>query len=185
MTIDTLGAILLGWLFGILNQLLIDAIRKCYRGKEVHQGIVTELSDLRLRMTAAVCVFESHNVMHDPNKGLSVRKYRVPYLDSNVGDLGIFDEQSRAEILDVRAQLEMFNEEVDEARVYQKMTFDLHDSVINHPIACQLVQNSYKNLGQRAKQIADRIGSILNRQSAKMPRSIICRTPWSHISPPP
>lgn len=211
MTIDTLGAIILGWLLGLLSPMIVDTIRKRYRKKEVRQGIITELSDLRLRMATAVYRFESHFGTYDralvnwlipilenhnsqteigdclkgikekaafddqafhecakrqkeqPYKGLSVKKYRVPYLDSNIGELGIFDERSRAAILDVRAQLEMYNEEIDEARLYQKLTFDLRDSEINHPIAYQLVQNCYKNLGQRAKQIADRIGQIMVR----------------------
>ena len=209
MTIDTLGTLILGWLFVLLSPVIGHAIQKRYREKEIRQSIIAEFSELRPRIATAAYKCESRFGTYDrtlddwlisilekhkgrteidsclsnlkevaalddpaflehakrqkarPYEGLGVKKYRVPYLDSNIGELGIFDERSRSAILEVRAQLEMFNEEIDEARLYQKMTFDLRDSEINHPIACQLAQNSYKSLGQRAKQIADRIEPIL------------------------
>lgn len=209
MTVSTVGAILLGWLLGLLSPIIVDRIRTRYREKEVKEGIFTELRDLRLRMAAAAYRFESrfgsfdrkllnwvisifekykgipeadrllesmkkYSVLDDktlqeigehqkakPGDALGVKKYRIPYLDSNIGELGIFDEPSRAALLDIRAQLDLFNEDIDEARLYHKMTFDLSDSETNHAIACQSLENCYRNLAQKARHIVDRIGKVL------------------------
>lgn len=212
MTIGAVGAIILGWLLGLLSPAIVNGIQRHYRQREIRQGIVTELEDLRFRMAAAAWMFETRFGTYDrafvnwlipilegykrrpteitqlldsvkkqaafddqtfraiatgqkakPGGGLNVKKYRVPYLDANIGQLGIFNEQSRAAILDIRAQLDLFNEEVDEARLNYKMTFELTDPT-NHAAAVQNVETCYKNLGQQAKHIADRIGPILEQK---------------------
>lgn len=211
MTIEAVGAIILGWLLGLLSPTIVNGIQRHYRQREIQQGIVTELADLRFRMAAAAWMFESRFGTYDralvnwlipilegykgpteitqllesvkklatlddqtfraiavhqkakPGGGLNVKKYRVPYLDANIGQLGIFSEQARAAILDVRAQLDLFNEEVDEARLNYKMTFELTDPT-NHAAAVQNVETCYKNLGQKAKHIADRIGPVLDQK---------------------
>lgn len=208
MTIETVGAIFLGWLLGLLSPAIVSRIQSHYREREIRKSIITELTDLRFRMAGAAWIFEARfgswdrNFMNwlipilknyqgpnnniellnslqklvvldddslrkmaihqkaRPEGALNVKKYRVPYLDANIGQLGVFSEQSRAAILDVRAQLDIFNEEVDEARLHYKFTFELKDSA-NHALAVQSVQSCYKNLGQIARHIADRIGKVL------------------------
>ncbi len=209
MTIETVGAIFLGWLLGLLSPLIVDAIRKHNREKEVREGIYTELRDLRLCMALAAYMFEirfgtydreflnwiipilknykglidtkqlpdimeTHVALDDkalleiaerqkaqPGAGLIVKKYRIPYIDSQIGELGIFDEQSRSAMLEVRAQLDLYNEDIDEARQYYRMTFDLSGSDSNHSIACNNLDTCYKNLAQKAKHIVNSIELVL------------------------
>lgn len=212
MTIGTVGAIILGWLLGLLSPAIVDVIRRYYRQREIRSGIIGELAELRFRMAAAVWMFEGRFGTYDrvmlnwlvsvletyegatdatrlvenirkqaafddktlqaiaahqkakPGAGLNVKKYRVPYLDANIGQLGIFEERIRAAILEIRAQLELFNEEIDEARLNYRMTFEITDQD-NHAAIVQNVETCYKNLGQMAKQIADRIAPVLFKQS--------------------
>lgn len=49
----------------------------------------------------------------EPEGGTAVKKYRIPYVESRLGDLGILDEQSQALILDIRSNFDLYNEEVD------------------------------------------------------------------------
>jgi hypothetical protein len=211
MTIGTVGAIILGWLLGLLSPAIVGAVQRHYRQREIRNGIICELAELRFRMAATVWIFESRFGTYDrsmlncllsvletykgatdathllaiikkqaafddkmllelaahqkakPGGGLNVKKYRVPYLDANIGQLGIFEEESRAAILDIRAQLELFNEEVDEARLNLRMTFEITNRE-NHSAVVQNVETCYKNLGQKAKQIADRIGTVLSKR---------------------
>jgi hypothetical protein len=208
MTIGTIGAIILGWLLGLLSPIIVATVQRHYRHREIRSGIIGELGELRFRMAAAVWLFEGRFGTYDRTMlnwlvsvlesykgatdatrlldnvkkqaayddktlqalaahqkaklggGLNVKKYLVPYLDANVGELGVFDEESRAAILDIRAQLDLFNEEVDEARLNFRMTFEITDPG-NHEAVVQNVENCYRNLGQMAKQIADRISSVL------------------------
>jgi len=211
MTIETVGAIFFGWLLGLLSPAIVNGIERHYRQREIREGIVTELDDLRFRMASVAWFLEGRFGTYDralvnwiipilenyrgptettrlldvvknqaalddkqfaaivahlkaePGGGLNVKKYRAPYLDANIGQLGIFGEKSRAAILDVRAHLDMFNDEVDEARVNHKLTFKLTDPN-NHAAVVQNVEDCYRNLAQKAKHIADRIGPILQQE---------------------
>ncbi len=195
----------------MLSPAIVSGIQRYYREREIRQGIITELADLRFRMAAAAWMYECRFGTYDralihwlipilesykgpnentqllelirkqaafddntfsaiaanekakPGGGLNVKKYRVPYLDANIGHLGIFSERSRAAILDVRAQLDLFNDEIDEARLNHKMTFELTDPT-NHAAAVQNVECCYRNLGQKARHIADRIGNVLEKK---------------------
>jgi hypothetical protein len=91
--------------------------------------------------------------------GLNVKKYRVPYLDSKIGELGIFDEKTRAGILGVRAKLDLFNADVDEVLHYQKLTFELEDTE-DRAGARRNFEKFTKNLAKNGRFLSDRIGRI-------------------------
>lgn len=91
-----------------------------------------------------------------PGTALSVKKYRLPYLEARLADLGGFDEASQAILLDIRGKVDLFNEEVDEARFYFKLTYS-KISEDNHKLANESVANTYLNLAKMARVIVERI----------------------------
>lgn len=92
--------------------------------------------------------------------GLSLKKYHAPYLAAHVGSFGVFDEKLQSAILDVLASLALFNEEVDEARFYFKLTYEPGMSEENHRRASEMIKNTYRNAANRGKTIVERINSI-------------------------
>lgn len=149
--------VLLGWLLGLLGPVIVDAIRRRYRNKEIRTAVLSELFEARFRLAGVVYVLESRFGTYnrqllewllplledhrgpnpsksiaeemrrqltlsddelaaiaqeqkvDPQGGLAVKTYRLAYIDSRVGNLGVFDEESRALILDVRSNIDLFN----------------------------------------------------------------------------
>lgn len=91
---------------------------------------------------------------------MAVKKYRVPYIESRLADLGVFDEESQALIIDIRSRFDLYNEEVEEARYYFKLTYESGISEENHRRASQGVENSYRNMAQMARLIVERIGKL-------------------------
>jgi hypothetical protein len=91
---------------------------------------------------------------------LSVKKYRVPYIESRLTDLGAFDEEAQALILDIQWRFSLYNEEVDEARFYFKLTYESGVSEENHRRAAQGVESTYRNLAQMARHIIERINKL-------------------------
>lgn len=90
------------------------------------------------------------------------KKYSIPYLDSNVGNLGAFNEKEIARIFELRSQLGIFNDMVDDAQRYYWMTMDFKKPE-DRP--AQLDQNiiiSYQNIKDRAKIIVNCIDRILD-----------------------
>ena len=206
MTSESVGAIFLGWLLGVLSPLIVDRIRNRYQEDEIRDGVYSELRELRFTLLVAAYGFQSEfgkldrsyyqwlianletcdinaesakmlevvkniaakddstfallvgEMRAKPGVGLNVRKYRMPYFDSKVGSLGIFDERKIAAMLDVRAQLEMFNEIVDDARMYHRMTYEL--AGINHQQAVKSANSCYVDLASRAREIVTQQSEI-------------------------
>lgn len=98
----------------------------------------------------------------DPGAGLAVKKYKLPYLESKVAELSFFRQKFQRLALEILANLHLFNEEIDEARFYFKLTYDSGVSEENHARACEGSDQCYKNLGERAKILVERINSIEN-----------------------
>lgn len=96
-----------------------------------------------------------------PEAGLAVKKYALPYIDARIGDLGIFDETSRASILDIRSNVDLFNEQVDDARFYFKLTYESGVSGENYTRAVLSLEKSYQSLATRAREIMERIGCLV------------------------
>ena len=92
--------------------------------------------------------------------GLSLKKYSAPFLDSKLGQLSLLNVDLQARLLEVRAQLSMFNEEVEQARAYFKMTFDKSADEINHEVAIKNLNGCYLIAAKTAQRIAKHIGKI-------------------------
>jgi hypothetical protein len=95
-----------------------------------------------------------------PGSALAVKKYRLPYLEARLADLGGFDETSQATLIDIRTKVDLFNEEVDEARFYFKLTYDSEISDANLRLADESVSNTYRNLALMARVIVARINLL-------------------------
>jgi hypothetical protein len=149
----TIDRTLLNWLIPILAA---DADSEEKSELEAYQDIA-KCGDAEL-----VALFQKERV--DP--GLNVKKYQVPYLDSKIGELGIFDEKTRAGILGVRAKLDAFNEDVDQVLQYQRMTFELDDPE-DRSGARRNAEKFIKNLAKNGRFLSDRIGRITEARPAE------------------
>jgi hypothetical protein len=88
---------------------------------------------------------------------IALMKYSASQLGTT--SLSGLDEVLQNRLSEVRVHVGMFNEEVDNARYYLRLTFDkLSDA--NHDRAVQNLNTAYGNVASRAKIIADHIGQI-------------------------
>lgn len=95
-----------------------------------------------------------------PEMALAMRTYTAPLLEEKLGHLSSFKVELQAQLLEVRASLLMFNEEVEQSRFYFELTFD---NSITGPARARVEENlrgTYANAARRAKIIADQIGRI-------------------------
>jgi hypothetical protein len=95
------------------------------------------------------------------NNALSLRTYDLPFLETHLSELaGVRDSKAVTQILHTRSQLKVFNEIVEEAREYQRLTFTVVGD--NHKRAMTNVEGAYTAIRRRAKWIADSIESCLD-----------------------
>ncbi len=208
--LNEVAFLILGWLLGLLSPLLVERIHNERRRKDIQNGIMAELIDVKFRMASVVYItamrfgqydrelvnwlipivkeyqgnnpkenllrlLEKHAALDDknlsevieygkadPGAGLSVKKYKLPYLEAKVGELSLFRQEFQRLALEILANLQLFNEEIDEARFYFKLTYDSGVSEENHARACGGSDQCYKNLGDSPKILIARITSLEN-----------------------
>lgn len=99
----------------------------------------------------------------ESKRGLSFKKYELPFLDSKINYLTVFDESFQNRVLEIKTQLKLFHEEIDQARFYFEKTFDSTMSPENQDIIRTNLEGCYKNLGRQARNLADRIGELTTK----------------------
>ena len=96
----------------------------------------------------------------DPGQGLSLKKYQLPLLDSKLTYLSMLSTKSQNQLLELKTNLSLLNEEVDQARYFYGLTFQGGITNDNHARAVANVTNCYLVFGRRARNIVDLISSI-------------------------
>jgi len=104
---------------------------------------------------AALRKFSSHR---RGGLAVSLRTYDLPLLESQLAELGgLTDVKAVSEVLNVRAQLSMYNETVMESRDYLDKTYDQSVTGENRQKVMAMIEDRYQRVIDRAKWIADSI----------------------------
>lgn len=91
-------------------------------------------------------------------RGLSLKKFHLPFLEAKIDSLALLDEERRIQIFEIRSQLNILNEEIDNAQFYFRKTFDsLTDT--KEAIVKLNLESCYKNIMDGAKRIVEMIGN--------------------------
>lgn len=111
---------------------------------------------------------ESFHIMAElkrskPGTALGVRSHRLPYIDATIGELDVFSEGVRASILDLRGQVDQFNELVVDSRMFYQMTFELTGD--NHAVASQNLDASYRDIASKGRVIVSRVLEIVSNRA--------------------
>jgi hypothetical protein len=97
------------------------------------------------------------------DSGLSLKKYSTPLLDSRISRLGVLDDLSRQFVFEIRTQLYLLNEEIDQYRFYFNQTFNSSISPENYERIVKNIKEAYVNISNQARLTADRIGTLLSK----------------------
>ena len=141
--------------------LWIRNIMHSYRGPHVapyiqeHIERQCQLDDQQL--------YQLHRSRFDPNKGLSLKKFQLPLLEANMDRLSDLPRDFQQAVLDMKSDLDIFNQEVDYSMSMHQKTFDPAIFGANRDAIILNLFSSYRNLASRAKDIADEITTILQK----------------------
>ncbi len=91
---------------------------------------------------------------------LSLKKYHAPFLESQLQALSSLDPNIQNRLLEIRVQLFVFNELVEEPRYYKSLTFNSGLSEENYNLAVENLLSCQETAASTAKIIADHIGEI-------------------------
>ena len=91
---------------------------------------------------------------------IGLGKLSAHLLNSKLPLLSSMDNETQCRLLEVRAHLNFFNEEVDQARFFHQLTFKTDGSGNLHKQVMQTHKESLKNAASTARRVVDHIGKI-------------------------
>ena len=132
-----------------------------YEGGDSTKNILSGLKKLSGqtvdKQLAAIQLFTS-----DEEKGLSLKKFYLPFLESRIDLLPVFGDKFRMLIFETRSKIQTLNDEIDNAEFYFRKTFDSSMSEENHKIVRQNLESCYKNINNQAKLIVEKINDLIS-----------------------
>ena len=145
----TLDKDLLNWLRplveeskGTYSKDSLDAIEKLLKFNDEHFKTLNEYAKLHAL------------------SAISLKKYHLPFLDSKIGELSLFDMEFQNKIFEIRAQISFLNENIEQSQFFYEKTFDSTLNIENHKIINQNLRDSYQNISNNAKVIIDLISKL-------------------------
>ena len=107
------------------------------------------------------------NVLHgsvvgqrDGTKGKSVKHARIPYLASQLHNIGSFSSNEQSILLEILEHTQIYNETVDEAINFLSMTFDQGITGNNREIVEMSLKGKYIQLAERSRIIVERVNAF-------------------------
>ncbi len=96
------------------------------------------------------------------NACLGFKKSSLPYLESVLSDLFLFDTTLRRETLEVRSLIDILNEDIENTQYYHRLTFD--SSIIggNRDTLMKNIDNGHIEIEKRCKSIVNKIIKLLD-----------------------
>lgn len=153
------AVIILEQRFGIFNKELLEwayPIVEDYKGFYIQLNVSKYIKELQ-KLTGDQLSQYIQSRKIDVSDSLSLKKHYTPFIDSKLQYLTLFSESSQSYILEVKTQLALLNEEVDQYRFYYQKTFDSTLSSNNRTIITKNIDQLFKNYAHKARMIADRI----------------------------
>jgi hypothetical protein len=97
---------------------------------------------------------------------LIFRRYQLSFLDKHIDQLSHLDVAAQAKLLDIRTQLALLTEMVDEAQYFYRLTFQSNLTDTAKGALDKNIDQSHELVGQRSKFLVERIGAYLTADDA-------------------
>ena len=149
---EKVALIFFGWVLPVF---------KTYQGAYATDPLLRSLESM-MNLSEEQLAALSETQKTDGSRSLTLRKHSTPLLDAHIGSLAIFPPGFQGNVLEIRTQLNLLNDLIDDAKSYHKMTFQSDLSEENYASVRQDLERSYKLIAERTKTIADSIGRFLD-----------------------
>jgi len=94
----------------------------------------------------------------------SLRRISVPFLDSKICDLSLFDNLFQNQLIEIRTRIDFVNEYIEMTRFYFEKTFDSSISAENHMIIAADLSKCYRDLIDPSRDIVNLITTLFGKR---------------------
>lgn len=143
---------LLNWMFKIYSQ---------YNDQKMLQRIETLLKSSDEEIDA----YAKHMAQQKDVIARTLKKYSLPFLESNMGSVSLLDMKLQRLVIQIRARLNSVNEEINLNRFYYEKTFDSTLSDEKSETIKNNLSQSYQNISRQYRIIVDQITYLTDKLS--------------------
>jgi hypothetical protein len=116
---------------------------------------------VELQLSLAPEVLDAYlKTQRDEDKGISLKRYPIPYTSSKLDRLAWVSESVRGLLLEINTQIGILDAEADNAQYYFRMTFDEGISPGNRARIAVNLDTAYQNYARVGRNIADRVAEL-------------------------
>lgn len=148
--------------YGALDKKLLGCvlpIMKKYKGVYATDRLLKSLeSNLELNDEQLAALGEIQK--SDGSQALTLRKFSTPFLDTHIGNIGLFSCEFQVAVFELKTQIGLLNDQIEDTKSYRAMTFAPDISSENYTAVCHDLEKTYQLIGDRSRTIADAINRI-------------------------
>jgi len=96
-----------------------------------------------------------------PGRGLTLKRYTLPFLGSNLPSLSLFDSEFQRKTLNILSEVTMINEDVEFCKTNTERTFDASLSPDNHAKLLANVEKGYSDLAKFMRHVVHLIHELI------------------------
>jgi hypothetical protein len=133
-----------------------------YEGSEPKEELIQAIQN-QLKLTDQQLSALAQTVKFKPGGGLSLKSYSLPFLNANLNLLSLFPIDFQTGILEIRAQIDLLNQEIEECRFFYGKTFDSGLSEENYHVIVDNTRAKYQLIESAARRIADSIKNLVSK----------------------
>lgn len=143
---------LLTWIAPVLQE---------YQGTEPKEDMLRAL-EYQLKLTDEQLSALAGQVKFKPGGALSLKTFAVPFLDANMSLLSLFPIDFQNRILEIRAQISLLNQEIDQSTFLFWKTFDSGTTEDNQRVIRDNILSKYHNIEGASRRLADKITNLVS-----------------------
>jgi hypothetical protein len=150
--------------FGTYDRDLLNWIFKIY-AQYNDRKMLRRIETLLKASDEEIDAYAKHMAQQKDVVALNLKKYSLPFLESNMGSVSLLDIKLQRLVIQIRARLNSVNEEIDLNRFYYEKTFDSTLSEDNSEIIENNLNQSYQNISRQYRMIVDQITYLTDKLS--------------------
>jgi hypothetical protein len=137
-----------------------------YSGPDRTEGYLKALKESRAQSEDERLA--AHRRLRNPNVGIQLRQYSIPLLATQMADLSICGSDFLRSVLNIRYQLDLFNQVAHYTQSMSDKTFS-NPTPEDRTALIQNQEEAYRDAGMRAEIIVHAISDLQNRYGARKP----------------
>lgn len=151
---ETYNKELIEWVYSNLEK---------YSGGYIKEGTLKALEPLLKLDDGQLAELQKQKKLKYVGRGFNLKSISVPFLDSKIGSLSYFDSKFQLAILQIKAQINILNQEIETAQFYFRMTFDSNLDSNNREIITDNLEENYRNVSSKSRSIANSITELIGQ----------------------